>query len=272
MDPKVSEILNLIFRWIHVVAGVMWVGHLWFFNFVNAQVAKTYDADSKKKVIPELMPRALYWFRWGAAYTWITGFLLLGIVYYSGGAGVEANQSNGLASAVGVGSLVVGWIVYDLLWKQLAKREPVGAGISFVLIVVAAFALNMVMSGRAVFIHIGAIFGTIMATNVWMRIWPNQRKIIAAVKAGTAPPEGVAPLAALRSKHNTYMSVPLLFFMISNHFPTIYGDELRWVYAGVFVAIGWGLTNLIYAKSASAAPTQYEPSKKPADASRAPAA
>src|SRR5258706_16033660 len=83
MDPQVSEILNLLFRWIHVVAGVMWIGHLYFFNFVNSQVAKTYDAESKKKVVPELMPRALYWFRWGAVYTWITGILLLGVVYYN---------------------------------------------------------------------------------------------------------------------------------------------------------------------------------------------
>src|ERR1700759_1359589 len=105
LDSTVSEWLNLIFRWTHVVAGVMWIGHLWFFNFVNAQVAKTYDADSKKKVVPELMPRALYWFRWGAAYTWITGFLLLGMVYYMGGAMIDpdpaANQSAGLATGVG---------------------------------------------------------------------------------------------------------------------------------------------------------------------------
>ncbi len=85
MDPRVNAWLELIFRWLHVIAGIMWIGHLWFFNFVNAQLAKTYDADSKKKVIPELMPRALYWFRWGAAYTFITGILLLGVVYYMGG-------------------------------------------------------------------------------------------------------------------------------------------------------------------------------------------
>ena len=92
MDPNVSEWLNLIFRWIHVVAGVMWIGHLWFFNFVNGQVAKTYDADSKKKVVPELMPRALYWFRWGAAYTFITGILLLFLVYWFGGVMVDRDQ------------------------------------------------------------------------------------------------------------------------------------------------------------------------------------
>src|SRR6266487_62324 len=173
MDPNISEWLNLVFRWIHVIAGVMWIGHLWFFNFVNAQVAKTYDAESKKKIIPELMPRALYWFRWGAVYTWATGILLLGIVYYSGGVMVDpsSNKSLGLATAVGLGGLVVAWIVYDVLWKQLAKREPVGAAISFVLIVLAALGLSQHMSGRAVLIHTGAMFGTIMFTNVWMRIW-----------------------------------------------------------------------------------------------------
>src|SRR5260221_9693670 len=109
MDPKVSELLNLLFRWIHVIAGVMWIGDLWFFNFVNAQVAKTYDADSKKKVIPELMPRALYWFRWGAAYTWITGFGLLGIVYYMHkGANLSTEgQYNGIASGAGVSRLIL---------------------------------------------------------------------------------------------------------------------------------------------------------------------
>jgi uncharacterized membrane protein len=257
MDATVSEWLNLVFRWIHVVAGVMWIGHLWFFNFVNAQVAKTYDADAKKKVIPELMPRALYWFRWGAAFTWITGFFLLGIVIYMGGVLVEDQTQKGLATGVGIGSLVVGWVIYDLLWKQMAKNEMVGAIISFVLITAAAFGLSMVMSGRAMFIHVGAIFGTIMAANVWMRIWPNQRKIIAAAKAGSPPPDGLPALAGLRSKHNTYMSVPLMFFMISNHFPTVYGSDLRWVWAAIFIAVGWGLTKLMFNKSATAAPAQF---------------
>src|SRR4026208_676192 len=85
MNPSVSGWLDALFRWIHVVAGVMWIGHLYFFNFVNAQLAKTYDADSKKKVVPELMPRALYWFRWGAMYTWVTGIFLLAFEYYMGG-------------------------------------------------------------------------------------------------------------------------------------------------------------------------------------------
>jgi len=262
MDAQTSEILNLIFRWVHVVAGIMWIGHLWFFNFVNAQVVKTYDADYKKKVVPELMPRALYWFRWGAAYTWITGILLLGIVYYMGGALVTETQSTGAATGIGLGALVVGFLVYDVLWKQI-KNEMVGGIISFVLITATAFGLSRVMSGRAMFIHLGAIFGTSMAANVWMRIWPAQRKIIAATKEGKPPPDGVAPLAGLRSKHNTYMSVPLVMFMISNHFPTVYGSDMGWIFAAVIIAVGFGMTKLMYNKSASAAPGKYLPEGTP---------
>jgi uncharacterized membrane protein len=117
----------------------------------------------------------------------------------------------------------------------------------------AIFGLSRFYSGRAVYIHTGALFGTIMAMNVWMRIWPAQRKIIAGVK-GTAPaPDAAVPaLAGLRSKHNTYMSIPLLFVMVSNHYPTVYGSDLGLVYLGVFILLGWGLTKLLYKKSASA--------------------
>src|SRR5450432_1440645 len=111
MDPKVSEYLNLIFRWAHVMAGIMWVGHLWFFNFVNAQVAKTYDADSKKKVLPELMPRALYWFRWGAAYTFISGIVLLFIVYWFGGAMGQLSGGPHAAGGIGLVAIIVGFAI-----------------------------------------------------------------------------------------------------------------------------------------------------------------
>src|SRR5436309_12404294 len=113
MDSNVSEWLNLIFRWPHLVAGVMWIGHLWFFNFVNSQVAKTYDPDSKKKVLPELRPRALYWFRWGAAYTWINGILLLFLVYWTGGVMVDRDQGMGRHAAGGIGLvlIIVGFVI-----------------------------------------------------------------------------------------------------------------------------------------------------------------
>ncbi len=257
MSPLLSELLNLLFRWMHFIGGSLWIGHLWFFNFVNAHVAKTYDDDSKRKVVPELMPRALFWFRMGAMLTWATGFLLLGMVYYGGGITVYPEQSLATAVIVGIAGLFVSWLVYDVLWKQMAKNETAGTVVSFVLLAAAVYGLHAVMSGRSMFIHVGAFFGTIMFFNVLIRIWPNQRKLIAAAKAGTAAPEGAAPMSALRSKHNTYMSVPLLFFMISNHFPSVYGDDLNWLYALGFVLLGWLIAKRLYQISAYAMTTKY---------------
>src|SRR5437879_10438591 len=117
MDSNLNEWLNLVFRWIHVLAGVMWIGHLWFFNWVNAQLVKTYDADSKKKVVPELMPRALYFFRWGAAYTWITGFLMFGIIYSmrTNLLLIDETRFGGPPGATGIviGVWVIGFLIYD---------------------------------------------------------------------------------------------------------------------------------------------------------------
>src|SRR5437867_4858021 len=121
MDPNVSAWIELVLRWTHVVAGIMWIGFLYFFNFVNGQVAKTYDADSKKKVVPELMPRTLYFFRWGAAWTWISGFLLAGLVYYMQPNLVPPDSSigKGAGIALSLGLIVVIFFAYDALWKAL---------------------------------------------------------------------------------------------------------------------------------------------------------
>ncbi|HSP07877.1 MAG TPA: urate hydroxylase PuuD, partial [Acidobacteriota bacterium] len=133
-----TTILQPLFKWLHVVAGIMWIGHLYFFNFVNGPLAKTYDADSKKKVVPELMPRALYFFRWGAAWTWITGFLLLSLVYYMG---AETSKllvkddtvSNTMVMGIALGLIVVVFFIYDALWKMV-KNETVGTVISYILV------------------------------------------------------------------------------------------------------------------------------------------
>lgn len=256
-----NDWLDPIFRWAHVVAGIMWIGHLWFFNFVNSQLAKTYDAESKKKVLPELMPRALYWFRWGAAYTWITGILLLGIVFYMGNLVLKdgATLSSGAAMGIGFAVVLFAFFIYDALWKSpLGKNEKAAAAVSYVLVVAVAFGLSTFMTGRSLFIHIGAMFGTMMAMNVWMRIWPGQRKIIAGVKGtGPAPDAAVVATAGLRSKHNTYMSVPLVLFMLNFHFPVAAGHDLNWVFVAVITLIGWGLAKFFYVKSASPAPAQF---------------
>ncbi len=268
--------LEALFRWTHVVAGIAWIGHLFFFNFVNAQLAKSYDADSKRKVLPELMPRALYWFRWGAAYTWITGFLLLGVVYYmEGNAPFQLDfVGRGMATGISVAAIVVVFFVYDVLWKTV-KSEKAAATASFLLFVATAFGLSQVYVGRAVFIQLGALFGTIMAMNVWMRIWPAQKKIIAGVKGlAPAPDASVAAMAGLRSKHNTYMSVPLVFFMVSNHYSDIFNLNYSWAVASGFVLVGWGVTKLLYLKSASpvtasfGAPAATAPATAPAAATK----
>src|SRR5437899_108559 len=122
MDTNANELLNLVFRWIHLIAGVMWVGQLWFLNFINVQAVKAYDAATRQHAIPELLPRVLYFFRWGAVFTWVSGFFLLGIVYYGGGAVTDAGHSLTLARWGGLLSLIVAWIVYDILWVGLAAH------------------------------------------------------------------------------------------------------------------------------------------------------
>jgi len=259
LGPNIKPCLEMIFRWIHVVAGIAWIGHLYFFNFVNSQVVKTYDADSKKKVVPELMPRALYWFRWGAAYTWVSGFLLAGMVYYQSENLLPPDSTMGVGAGVGLSLLLIVavFFVYDALWKAMAKNEQAGVIVSFILVAILIMGMWHVFARRAVYIHVGMLFGTIMAMNVWMRIWPAQKKIIAATKAGTPPDAAIAGMAGLRSKHNTYMSVPLVLSMISNHYPTVYGSDHGWLVLIVLVAIGWGLTKLLYMKAAGPAPARF---------------
>jgi uncharacterized membrane protein len=257
--------LEALFRWTHVVAGVTWIGHLYFFNFVNGQVAKTYDADSRKKVVPELMPRALYWFRWGAAYTWVTGILLAGIVYYS----VDnlarkdvvtdaAAISHPVAIVISLALIVVVFFVYDGVLRALGKQESLAVGVLCAILLAVLIGLSRIYTGRALFIHAGMLMGTVMAMNVWMRIWPAQKKIIQGVKGvAPAPDASIPAMATARSKQNTYMSVALLFTMVSNHYPTIYGSEYAWIVLAVIIAIAFAVTKLLYLKSAGPAPALY---------------
>ena len=256
MNPEVNNWLQLIFRWTHLVAGILWIGHLYFFNFVNAHVAKALDGPTKKAVIPELAPRALYWFRWGAAWTWITGLLLAGLIYYHGRVVFEdPNAGNpGVWFLIVVVALVVGFLIYNAVMK--AVKNIVVANIILLVLFAAVyffFAYVGHFSGRALYIHAGAIFGTMMAGNVWMVIWPSQKKIITATKEGTPPDANLVALAGLRSRHNTFMSVPLMFMMISNHYPTVYGSEYRDVYLAVIIALGFAVTRWLYGKSAKVA-------------------
>jgi uncharacterized membrane protein len=244
----------------HVFAGITWIGHLYFFNWVNGPLQAKLDGPTKKAVVPELMPRALYWFRWGAAYTWFTGVLLLGLVYYMGDQTLNQGAGWGAGAIIMVVLVFVAPFIYDALWSSgLAANLRAAVITSFVIlaVIVAAFVYLGHFSYRGTLIHTGALFGTIMAFNVWFRIWPNQQKIIRAVKDGSPLPatDPVVKVAGLRSRHNTYMSVPLLWAMIGQHTTYFAGGNLGipsdyyWVVWLLIIIIGWHIVFQCYKKA-----------------------
>jgi len=257
MNPEMNNWLQLIFRWAHVVAGITWIGLLYFFNFVNGPFQGKIDGPTKRIVNPELQPRALFWFRWGAAWTWITGILLAGLVYYHSRIVFEDPSAGNpwLWLAISLIVLAIGFVIYNTIMKAVANKVA-GAAICLVLFALVYLFLEYVgkFSGRALYTHAGVIFGTMMALNVWMIIWPNQKKILTATKEGTPLPADSpeVKIAGLRSRHNTYMSIPLVFTMISNHYPTVYGQPpvIRDVILAVIIAAGFIAVRAMYAKAA----------------------
>lgn len=260
MNPEMNNVIQAVLRWAHIVAGILWIGHLYFFNFVNGLVSKALDAPTRKALVPELMPRALYWFRWGAAWTWITGLLLGGLIYYHGRIVFEDPSSGNpwLWLAIVVAILIVGFLIYNVIMKSV--KNVVAANAICLLLLAGVYALLEQVgkfSGRSLYLHVGLILGTVMAFNVWMVIWPSQRKIISAVAAGTPPDANLVALAGLRSRHNTYMSVPLVFLMISNHYPGMYAESAT-SYPGLYralclvgvFALGFLVVRWLYGKSA----------------------
>jgi uncharacterized membrane protein len=273
LPPNVNEWLNLLLRWFHVFAAILWVGSTYYFTWLDGRFQEEEREAGKanagggdaghvevwmvhsggfyvveKRKTPSL--RRLHWFRWEAAMTWLSGILLLTLVYYMGGGMIDADVRNiGLSTAVlfGVGMLVVGWVVYDLLVQSpLGRNEKAFAVVAYALVVGAAYLSTHVLAGRAAYIHVGAMFGTIMAANVWMRILPAQRRMIAAVKEGHAPDPSEGARAKLRSKHNTFMVVPLVFTMISNHYPvSTYGHDYNWLILSALVLVGWAAAKII---------------------------
>ena len=250
--------IEALFRWMHVFAGIMWIGLLYYFNFVNGQMAAKLDAAAKKQVVPELMPRALFWFRWGAAWTWITGVTLLLLVYYMGGQALDTGASWGAGPYAMIAVTFLAVFVYDALWKSGLKSNVRAAVIvSFVLLaaVVYLFVNFAHFSYRGTLIHTGALFGTTMAFNVWFRIWPAQQRIIRAIKAGEKPEPADPALAGLRSKHNTYMSLPLFWAMVGQHTTYFAGGNLGlssttyWIGWLAIIAIGWHIIWQCYKKA-----------------------
>jgi uncharacterized membrane protein len=264
LDPTLNEWLNLLFRWTHVFAGIMWVGTTYYFTWLDARLTEEEKAVAstgasaqlwmvhsggfyvvERRKVPDLASRTLHWFRWEAGITWLSGFALLVLVYYlGGGALIDPDVypiSVGWAVALGLAVIFASGFVYDVMMASpLGRNEKAFAAIAYVLIVAVAYGLTRVFSARAAYIHLGAIFGTIMAANVWMHILPSQRRMIAALNKGEKPDERLSARAKLRSKQNTFMAVPVVFIMISNHYPGVtYGDRYNWIILSALVLAGW---------------------------------
>jgi uncharacterized membrane protein len=266
INPELNAWLNLILRWVHIFAAIMWVGSTYYFTWLDGRMTDEERAGAKDKPRvwmvhsggfytvekqKEQGTEKLHWFRWEAATTWLSGFLLLTLMAYLGGGKgiVDADVldiSGTTAIAIGVGTLVAGWLVYDLLVQSpLGRNEVLFAVVAYALVVGASYGLTRVLSGRWAYLHMGAMFGTIMAANVWVRILPTQSKMIAATKEGRAPDAALGARAKLRSKHNTFIVVPTVFLMMSNHYANTYGHEYNWLIMSALILAGWGAAKFI---------------------------
>lgn len=256
-----SEWANLLLRWTHVFSAILWVGATYYFTWLDAQMRRgagrpVWMVHSGgfytvvKQTALTVPPGDVHWFRYEALATFLSGFALLGLVYYHGGLMVDPiapRVSAFVAGGIGLGTLVAGWIVYDVLARtRLVDQDAAFAALGLVLIVATAEALSTVLSSRATYMHIGALFGTIMASNVWMRILPPQRRMIAAAARGEPLDQALAADPKRRSRHNTFLAVPATFIMISNHFPTAtYGNHFAVPILAALILVGWGAAALL---------------------------
>ncbi len=261
MTAQLRELLDLLIRWVHLIAGIMWIGNSLLFNWLDRNLEKPKDADpsyqgkiwllhsgafydvDKKLLHPHEMPAKLHWFKWQNFTTWASGILLLFVVYYAGGGALLIDptvRALGPTLAIGISLtfIVFSWFFYDLLWSSPLRKTPVvAAAVSFVYMGAVAYALTHIFSGRAAYIHIGVILGTLMTGNVWFVIVPSQHELVNATMQGREQDAAISLRAKERSIHNNYMTFPLLFMMISNHFPSTYGGKYAWIVLFV-IAIG----------------------------------
>lgn len=261
MTSWLGDWANLLLRWTHLIAGIAWIGSSFYFIWLDRALSKPpqpqpgvegdlwmvhsggfYQVE-KRRPRPGEVPPVLHWFKYEALFTWITGISLLVLVYYLSGAFLldpgTARLSHAAATALGIGLLVLGWVVYDLLWRSpLAARRGRATVISVMLLAVATYGLCRLLSGRAAFMHIGSLLGTIMVANVWLRILPAQQQMLDATRWGRPADFTLGEGAKQRSVHNSYMTFPLLFIMLSNHFPATYANPQNWLVLLLLFAAG----------------------------------
>ena len=260
MDAHAAQWLNLALRWMHVITGVAWIGTSFYFNWLNSRLHAPASPEAgvggelwsvhgggfyrvvKYDVAPPRLPPTLHWFMWEAYATWTTGVLLLTLIYYVGARSylidpAVATLTPVTAVAIGAGTLLVSWVAYDALCRSPLARQPaVLATVGIVLIGALAYGLAHVFSARAAYMHVGAALGSIMANNVSRVIIPGQRAMVDAMTGGRTPDAARGQAAALRSLHNNYLTLPVLFVMVSGHYPATYGSKWGWaILVGLFL-------------------------------------
>jgi uncharacterized membrane protein len=257
--------LGLIARWLHIVAGAAWIGTSFYFVWLNNHLRRPeverdgvegalwaihgggFYEVSKHRLEPGRLPKTLHWFKWEAYVTWMSGIALLVLVYYLNASTYMVDPqvsslSPGAAVGFGAGMLVLGLAVYELLCRSPLLRWPLlFAAVAFALATGAAWTFASHLGARAAYIHVGAMLGTIMAGNVFLVIIPYQKKCVRAAEAGKEVDQAVAKRAALRSLHNNYITLPVLFIMVSNHYPLTYQHPYGWAILAAIALIGAGV-------------------------------
>ena len=256
MEAYVGDWLNLLVRWVHLITGIAWIGASFYFVWLDNSLTppkRQRDADEgiggelwaihgggfyhvqKFRVAPQTLPAPLHWFKWEAYSTWLSGFTLFVIMYYANARTymidpAVADLAPWQAIAVSVAMLVLSWIFYDQLCKRLGFARERLLGVAMIVFIAAsAFVLGQLFAGRAMFVQIGAMLGTIMAANVLFVIIPSQRELVLAKERGDAPDPVHGQRGKQRSVHNNYFTLPVLLTMISNHYPMTFGHPHAWI-------------------------------------------
>ncbi|GIW71984.1 MAG: hypothetical protein KatS3mg102_1526 [Planctomycetota bacterium] len=261
MDPHLRDWLDLLLRWAHVIVGIAWIGASFYFNWLENALERTgkragiagdlwaihgggFYFVEKYELAPARLPERLHWFKYEAYFTWITGFCLLVVVYYLDAAAKMIDPEIAAigpwsAIGIGIGTLVVGWLGYDALCRSRLGERPVALALTgFLLAAAVAFALCQLLSGRAAYLHVGALLGTCMAANVFFVIIPNQKALVRAAAEGRRPDPQLGKKALQRSLHNNYLTLPVVFVMISHHFPATYGHPWNWAVLAAIALVG----------------------------------
>ncbi len=274
MEILLFDWMGLLVRWLHMVTAMAWIGASFYFMWLDNSLRDYGTLEpgangenwsvhgggfyhiQKYLVAPDRMPEELHWFKWESYMTWISGFGLMAIVYYWGAESYLIDRavldlSPATAIAISVASLALGWAAYDLLCRSpLHRHGAVLFAVLFAFIVLSAYGFGLVFSDRAAFLHVGAMIATMMSANVFMVIIPNQKKVVAALAAGEIPDPALGQAAKLRSAHNNYLTLPVLFMMISTHYPIVFGHDWNWLVVALVLPLGAVVREFFNARNA----------------------